>query len=91
MRRSCAAVIAGLLFTGQCYAASDEQKKHAFDVIDRNAEATAIVGNPLFYFGELGMREHASAKFLKPTLEGIGFKVAVGGAGMPTQCVGAVG
>ncbi len=85
MRRSCAAVIAVLLFTGQCYAASDEQKKHAFEVIDRNAEATAIVGDSLFYFGELGMQEHESAKFLKQTLEGIGFKVEVGGAGMPTN------
>ena len=67
------------------HAASDEQKKHAFDVIDRNAEATAIVGDSLFYFGELGMQEHESAKFLKQTLEGIGFKVEVGGAGMPTN------
>ena len=39
-------------FTAQ--AASDEQKKHAYDVIDRNAEATAIVGDSLFYFGEIG-------------------------------------
>lgn len=66
-------------------AAGDEAKNHAFEVIDRNAEATAIVGDSLFYFGELGMQEHESAKFLKQTLEGIGFKVEVGGAGMPTN------
>jgi len=66
-------------------AASDEQKKHANEVIDRNAGAAAIVGDSLFYFGELGMQEHESAKFLKQTLEGIGFKVEVGGAGMPTN------
>jgi len=67
------------------YAASDEQKQYAFDVIDRNAAQAAVVGDSLFYFGELGMQEHESAKFLKQTLEGIGFKVEVGGAGMPTN------
>lgn len=67
------------------FGASDEQKKHAYEVIDRNAAATAVVGDSLFYFGELGMQEHESAKFLKQTLEGIGFKVEVGGAGMPTN------
>jgi aminobenzoyl-glutamate utilization protein B len=67
------------------HAASDEQKQHAYDVIDRNAAATAVVGDALFYFGELGMQEHESAKFLKQTLEGSGFKVEVGGAGMPTN------
>jgi len=66
-------------------AASDEQKQYAFDVIDRNAAQAAVVGDSLFYFGELGMQEHESAKFLKQTLEGIGFKVEVGGAGMPTN------
>ena len=67
------------------YAASDEQKQYAFDVIDRNAAQAAVVGDSLFYFGELGMQEHESAKFLKQTLEGIGFKVELGGAGMPTN------
>jgi aminobenzoyl-glutamate utilization protein B len=67
------------------HAASDEQKQYAFDVIDRNAAQAAVVGDSLFYFGELGMQEHESAKFLKQTLEGIGFKVEVGGAGMPTN------
>ena len=85
MRRSFAVAIMASLLSCVCHAASDEQKKHAFDVIDRNAEATATVGDSLFYFGELGMQEHESAKFLKQTLEGIGFKVEVGGAGMPTN------
>jgi aminobenzoyl-glutamate utilization protein B len=67
------------------HAASDEQKQYAFDVIDRNAAQAAVVGDSLFYFAELGMQEHESAKFLKQTLEGIGFKVEVGGAGMPTN------
>src|SRR4051812_12177625 len=66
-------------------AAGDEQKKYAYEGIDRNAAGTAAGGGSLFYFGELGMQEHESAKFLKQTLEGIGFKVEVGGAGMPTN------
>src|SRR5690348_5923371 len=66
-------------------AATDEQKKHAFEVVDRNVEAIATVGDSVYYFGELGMQEHDTAKFLRATLEGIGFKVEVGGAGMPTN------
>lgn len=62
----------------------DEQKRSAFEVIDRNAEQLALIGDSLFYFGELGMQEFESAKFLKETLEGIGFKVETGVAGMPT-------
>src|SRR5262245_20683584 len=67
-----------------CHAQVDERKKLAFDAIDRNAEQIALVGDSLYYFGELGMQEFESAKFLKETLEGIGFKVETGGAGMPT-------
>jgi aminobenzoyl-glutamate utilization protein B len=84
MRTLAAGLLAALLpFVVQ--AASEEQKKHAYETIDRNAAQAAIVGDSLFYFGELGMQEHESARFLKQTLEGIGFKVEVGGAGMPTN------
>ena len=86
--RNAVKIAVAIFFIGLCAfarAAGDEAKNHAFEVIDRNAEATAIVGDSLFYFGELGMQEHESAKFLKQTLEGIGFKVEVGGAGMPTN------
>jgi aminobenzoyl-glutamate utilization protein B len=63
----------------------DERKKVAFEAIDRNAAEIALVGDSLYYFGELGMQEHESAKFLKQTLEQIGYTVEVGGAGMPTN------
>ena len=63
----------------------DERKKLAFETIDKNAEQIALVGDSLYYFGELGMQEYESAKFLKQTLEGIGFKVETGGAGFPTS------
>jgi len=80
-----AACVLAAAVASAAHAASDEQKQYAFYVIDRNAAQAAVVGDSLFYFGELGMQEHESAKFLKQTLEGIGFKVELGGAGMPTN------
>jgi len=62
-----------------------DPKRVAFEAVDRNADQIAIVSNVLYYFGEPGMQEHESAKFLKGTLEQIGFKVEVGGAGLPTN------
>ncbi len=79
------ALLCVALFPLMSHAATEEQKRFAFDVVDRNAQPIAIVGDSLYYFGELGMQEHESARFLKSTLEGIGFKVEVGGAGMPTN------
>src|SRR5262249_43233869 len=64
---------------------ADEQKRNAYEVVDRNAKAIATVGDALYYYGELGMQEVESSKFLKETLEGIGFSVELGGAGMPTN------
>ena len=66
-------------------AATEEQKQHAYDAIDRNAAQLALVGDRLYYYGELGMQERESAQFLKQTLESIGYTVEVGGAGMPTN------
>jgi aminobenzoyl-glutamate utilization protein B len=74
-----------LIIATACHAASSEQKQYAFDAIERNAEPIAVVGDSLYYFGELGMQEFESARFLKQTLEDIGFKVEQGGAGMPTN------
>src|SRR5439155_734358 len=62
-----------------------DPKRAAFEVIDRNAEQIATVGDVLYYFGEPGMQEYESSKYLKETLEQIGFKVEVGGAGLPTN------
>ncbi len=62
-----------------------DAKKLALEVVDRNAEPIATVGDVLYYFGEPGMQEYESAKYLKETLERIGFKVEVGGAGLPTN------
>jgi aminobenzoyl-glutamate utilization protein B len=62
-----------------------DPKRVAFEVVDRNAEQIAIVGDVLYYYAEPGMQEHESAKFVKETLERAGFTVELGGAGMPTN------
>lgn len=62
-----------------------DPKRFAFDVVDRNADQIATVGDVLYYFAEPGMQEYESAKFVKETLESAGFKVELGGAGMLTN------
>ena len=62
-----------------------DPKRVAFEAVDRNAEAIATVGDVLYYFGEPGMQEYESSKYLKQTLEQIGFNVELGGAGLPTN------
>ncbi|MCC6776596.1 MAG: amidohydrolase [Hyphomicrobiales bacterium] len=66
-------------------AAADERKQLAFDVIDRNARQMTDISDELFYFAELGMQEVESVKLLNDTLTAAGFKVELGGAGMPTN------
>src|SRR5882757_2645186 len=66
-------------------AMADERKDLAFELIDRNAQQMTDLSDSIFYFGELGMQEVESSKLLKETLEAAGFKVELGGAGMPTN------
>ena len=80
-----ALLLAAIAVPGIANAATAEQKALAYETVERNAQAIATVGDSLYYFGELGMQEFESAKFLKQTLEGMGFKVEQGGAGMPTN------
>jgi aminobenzoyl-glutamate utilization protein B len=63
----------------------DGAKALANEAIDRNAEQIATIGDTVYYFGELGMQEVESAKFIKQVLESIGFTVDTGTAGMPTN------
>jgi aminobenzoyl-glutamate utilization protein B len=65
--------------------AADERKQFAFDAVERNAEQMALISDSIFFFGELGMQEFESTKLLKNVLEGAGFRVELGGAGMPTN------
>jgi aminobenzoyl-glutamate utilization protein B len=66
-------------------AQSDTPKALAYAAIDRNADQIATVGDTVYYFGELGMQEIESAKFVKGVLESIGFTVETGTAGMNTN------
>jgi aminobenzoyl-glutamate utilization protein B len=63
----------------------DSPKTLASDTVERNAAQIATVGDTVYYFGELGMQEFESAKFIKGVLESIGFTVETGTAGMPTN------
>ncbi len=62
-----------------------DAKRIAIEAVERNAAQIATVGDVLYYFGEPGMQEYESSKYLKTTLEQIGFKVELGGAGLPTN------
>src|SRR5258705_6974514 len=66
-------------------AGADDRKQLAFEVIDRNAQQMTDISDSIYYFGELGMQEFESTKLLKGTLEAAGFRVELGGAGMPTN------
>lgn len=62
-----------------------DAKRVAIDTVERNAVQIATVGDVIYHFGEPGMQEYETSKYLKATLEQIGFKVEVGGAGLPTN------
>src|SRR5712671_4983067 len=66
-------------------AMADERKDLAFEVIDRNAQQMTDISDSIYYFGEIGMQEFEGSKLLKDTLEAAGFRVELGGAGMPTH------
>ena len=83
-RRAAIAALVGTILP-LAAATADERKQLAFETIDRNAAQMTLLSDSLFYFGELGMQEVESTKLLKDTLEAAGFKVELGGAGMPTN------
>ena len=77
--------LVALFASGPIRAATDEQKKLAWAAIERNADAIASLSDSIYYFAELGMQEHESAKLLAETLRAIGFRVRTGDAGFPTN------
>src|SRR5258705_11421155 len=60
------------------------EQQFLFDSIDRNARAIALLGDNVFYFGELGMQEFETARLMTGLLEKAGFTVERGIAGFPT-------
>jgi aminobenzoyl-glutamate utilization protein B len=88
MRRqlqSAALALGTLLLAHSAGAQTDARKALAYKAIDRNADQIATIGDTVYYFGELGMQEIESAKFVKGVLEQIGFTVETGTAGMNTN------
>jgi aminobenzoyl-glutamate utilization protein B len=55
-----------------------------FDYVERNKRAIALLGDNIFYFGELGMQEFETAGLMTSLLEKAGFKVERGIAGFET-------
>src|SRR5499426_1339660 len=60
------------------------EQSFLFDIIDRNARAIALLGDNIFYFGELGMQEFETARMMTGLLEKASFKVERGISGFPT-------
>src|SRR5262249_15732007 len=84
LRSALVALFLGAL-TLSALAEPSTPKELANEVIERNAEQIATIGDTVYYFGELGMQEFESAKFIKGVLESVGFTVETGTAGMPTN------
>ncbi|MBM3486789.1 MAG: amidohydrolase [Alphaproteobacteria bacterium] len=59
-------------------------KAFAFEVIEKNTRAIATLGDAIFYFAELGMQEHESARLMTEILAEAGFTVERGISGFPT-------
>ena len=87
MKRTLSAALAlGVTLLAQsAHAQTDARKALAYAAIERNADQIATIGDTVYYFGELGMQEIESAKFVKGVLEQIGFTVETGTAGMNTN------
>lgn len=66
-------------------------KQFAFDVVERNREAIALLCNNIFYFAELGMQEFESANLMTAILETFGFRIERNLSGMPTGFVATYG
>jgi aminobenzoyl-glutamate utilization protein B len=82
---SAAAMLGLTALAAPVSAEPDAAKALAYEVVERNAEQIATIGDSVYYFAELGMQEFESAKFVKQVLESIGFTVETGTAGMPTN------
>jgi len=62
-------------------------KVEALAKVEGRAKQVQEIVDMLFSFGELGMQEHETSKYLTGILEGAGFTVQRGVAGMPTAWV----
>jgi aminobenzoyl-glutamate utilization protein B len=60
------------------------EKAFAFETIERNREALALLSDSIFYFGEVGPQEFETAGLMTKLLEQEGFAVTRGISGFPT-------
>ena len=60
------------------------EKAFAFETIERNREALALLSDSIFYFGEVGPQEFETAGLMTKLLEQEGFVVTRGISGFPT-------
>jgi aminobenzoyl-glutamate utilization protein B len=68
-----------------------EQKKDAVKGVDEMAKLAQEMVDSVFSFGELGMQEVETSKYLTAQLEKFGFKVTRGQSGIPTAWVATYG
>ena len=54
------------------------ENEFVFDFVDRNEKAIALLGDSVFYFGELGMQEFETSRLMADLLEQGGFAVERG-------------
>src|SRR6185436_13895965 len=80
-----AIALAAFAATGVQAQSLEDRKQAAYEIVQRNAKTIAEIGDAVYFFGEPGMQEVESTKLLKATMEAAGFKVELGGAGMPTN------
>lgn len=67
------------------------EKQFAFDIVERNREAIALLSDNIFYFAELGMQEFETSRLMIELLEKAGFSVERNLSGMPTAFVASYG
>lgn len=60
------------------------EKAFAFEVIERNRDALALLSDSIFYFGEIGPQEFETARLMTKLLEDEHFAVTRGISGFPT-------
>ena len=68
-----------------------EQKKDAVKGVDEMAKLAQEMVDSVFSFGELGMQEVETSKYLTAQLEKFGFKITRGQSGIPTAWVATYG
>ena len=66
-------------------------KTLAFEFLEKNRKAIALLGDSIFYFGELGMQEYETVGLMTELLEKGGFKIERGISRIPTAFMATFG